>query len=140
VIARLSALAAGFVFGIGLWLSGMTDPARVLGFLDVGGRWDPSLLFVLGGAVGVTLVAFRVVLRREAPALGGRFDAPARRQIDRDLLLGSALFGAGWGLGGLCPGPALSSLPTLAPGIVVFVLAMVVGGFVYGPAKRTDRS
>ncbi len=140
MIARLSALAAGFVFGIGLWLSGMTDPARVLGFLDVGGRWDPSLLFVLGGAVGVTLVAFRVVLRREAPALGGRFDAPARRQIDRDLLLGSALFGAGWGLGGLCPGPALSSLPTLAPGIVVFVLAMVVGGFVYGPAKRTDRS
>lgn len=140
MIARLSALAAGFVFGMGLWLSGMTDPARVLGFLDVGGRWDPSLLFVLGGAVGVTLLSFRVVLRRPAPALGGRFDVPARRQIDRDLLLGSALFGAGWGLGGLCPGPALSSLPTLAPGILVFVLAMVVGGFVYGPAKRTDRS
>lgn len=139
MIARLSALAAGLVFGLGLWCSGMTDPARVRGFLDVFGRWDPSLAFVLGGAVGVTVIAFRWVLRRHAPLLGGRFDVPTRRQIDRDLLLGSALFGVGWGLGGLCPGPALASLPTLAPGVVVFVLAMAVGGFAFGPAQRTDR-
>jgi uncharacterized membrane protein YedE/YeeE len=138
VIRRASALVAGLVFGIGLWISGMTDPQRVLGFLDLAGRWDPTLLFVLGGAVGITAVMFRLVLRRDRPLLDAAFDIPNRRRIDRDLVLGSALFGIGWGVAGYCPGPALTSLPQATLGLVVFVAAMVVGGFVYGPARRQD--
>lgn len=134
------AFIAGLVFGLGLWISGMVEPAKVLGFLDVGGAWDPSLLFVLGGAVGVTVLAFRVVLRMPRPLLAAEFDIPGVRRIDRRLVVGSLLFGIGWGLGGYCPGPALTSLPTLSPEVIVFVIAMVAGGFAYGPARRSDRS
>ncbi len=111
MIARaLAALVSGLVFGVGLALAQMTDPRKVLGFLDVAGAWDASLLFVLGGAVLLAGVAFRFVLKRRAPLLAERFQLPTATAIDRPLLLGSALFGIGWGLAGYCPGPAIASL------------------------------
>lgn len=128
MIRNVVALLAGLVFGLGLWISGMTDPARVLGFLDVTGAWDPTLVFVLGGAVGVTVIAFRFVLARKRPLLDHHFALPHARPIDRALLIGSALFGIGWGITGYCPGPAISSLATATTGVLAFVLAMIAGG------------
>ena len=106
----LVALGAGVVFGAGLALAQMTDPRKVLNFLDLAGTWDPSLLFVLGGATGLALLAFRVVLRRPAPLLDAQFHLPEATAIDRRLVIGSALFGIGWGLAGYCPGPAFASI------------------------------
>jgi len=126
-----SALLAGLVFGIGLILSGMTDPAKVLGFLDLAGRWDPSLAFVMGGAVLVGLVAFRVARGRSAALLGGPIQLPGARGIDRRLVLGSLTFGVGWGLAGYCPGPALASLLGGGYKPLLFVLAMLAGMGVY---------
>jgi uncharacterized membrane protein YedE/YeeE len=108
--ANLSALAAGLLFGLGLTVSGMIDPAKVLGFLDIAGDWDPSLLFVLGGAVVTATIGFRLVQRRQAPLFAGRFHLPASSGIDTQIILGAALFGIGWGLVGFCPGPAISAL------------------------------
>lgn len=125
----LSGLLAGLVFGLGLVVSGMADPAKVLSFLDLFGAWDPSLALVMGGAVVVTFVGYRLVLRRKAPMLLERFDLPKTSLIDSRLILGAALFGVGWGIGGLCPGPAIVALPLLAPGTLVFVPAMLVGIF-----------
>ena len=105
----------------------MTQPARVIGFLDVAGRWDPTLLFVLGGAVTTSFVLFPVILRRGAPVLGPRFVMPTRTRIDGRLLGGAALFGAGWGLAGYCPGPAVVSLVAGTPATLVFVVAMGLG-------------
>jgi uncharacterized membrane protein YedE/YeeE len=119
--------AAGLVFGLGLVISGMSDPAKVLNFLDLFGTWDPSLAFVMGGAVLVTFVGYRLVLARRAPLLGGRFELPTRKDVDPRLVAGAALFGLGWGLGGYCPGPALTALPLAAPGTLVFVPAMLAG-------------
>jgi hypothetical protein len=109
-------LIAGLVFGLGLALSGLLDPARVLGFLDIAGHWDPSLAFALGGAVVVSFVGYRLSRRMTRPAFADRFDLPAATRIDRRLVAGAALFGVGWGLGGICPGPAITalSLGTLA--------------------------
>lgn len=126
----LTALASGLVFGFGLALSQMINPAKVLGFLDIAGRWDPSLAFVMAGAVAVTLVSFRYVLKRKVPLYGPRFFVPARRDIDARLMAGAALFGAGWGLVGFCPGPALAALVYLKLETVVFVAAMLVGAAV----------
>lgn len=106
----LAALAAGLLFGLGLAVSQMTDPAKVLNFLDVAAAWDASLLFVMAGAVGVTVVGFPWVLRRGAPRFDDRFHLPARRAVDGALVAGAALFGVGWGLAGYCPGPALASV------------------------------
>ena len=114
----LLALLVGLVFGVGLCLSGMTDPTKVIGFLDVGGTWDPSLAFVMAGAIAVGLVAFRLARPRLAPP-------PA--VIDRALVVGSLLFGIGWGLVGFCPGPALAGLGFAEPKALVFVLAMLAG-------------
>lgn len=126
---NLSAFGAGLLFGLGLWLSGMADPRKVLGFLDVTGQWDPSLLLVMGGAVAVTAsFTLPVVLKRKAPLLGGAFELPARSAIDAPLLLGAAIFGLGWGIGGYCPGPALTALSNLTLEAFVFVAAMVAGG------------
>lgn len=127
----LTALLAGLVFGIGLILSGMTDPAKVLGFLDLTGRWDPSLAFVMGGAVLVGLVAFRVARGRTAALLGDPMQLPTARAIDRRLVLGSLTFGVGWGLAGYCPGPALASLLGGGHQPLLFVLAMLAGMGVY---------
>lgn len=118
---------AGLIFGVGLVVSGMSNPAKVLNFLDVFGRWDPSLAFVMGGAMLVSFLGYRVVWRRPAPLLNPRFELPATSRIDARLLTGSALFGLGWGIGGFCPGPAWTALPLLAPGTLVFLPAMLAG-------------
>lgn len=123
----LSALTSGLVFGFGLSLSGMLDPVRVRGFLDVTGRWDPSLMAVLAGAVTVSAIGYLTVRRMPRPAFGGRFEVPSNRRIDPPLVLGSALFGIGWGLAGLCPGPAVAALSTGALPVIVFVFAMLAG-------------
>ena len=123
----LAALAAGLVFGLGLALSGMLDPARVRGFLDVAGAWDPSLVFVLGGAVTVSGLGYALARRRPRPALAATFDLPRARRIDARLILGAVLFGVGWGLSGFCPGPAVAALSTGAGPVLVFVAAMLAG-------------
>lgn len=123
----LMALIVGLVFGIGLIVSGMTDPAKVIGFLDLAGNWDPSLAFVMGGAILVGLPAFRVAGKRERSLLGEPMRLPTATRIDRRLVLGSLAFGAGWGLAGYCPGPALASLATGDTAPWIFALAMVAG-------------
>jgi uncharacterized membrane protein YedE/YeeE len=128
IFSAVFALGAGFVFGTGLWVSGMANPRKVLGFLDVAGNWDPSLMLVMGGALAVTLPGFRAVLKRSVPLFDKRFYVPASNSIDLPLVAGSALFGLGWGIGGYCPGPALTALATLSTESVVFVASMVVGG------------
>lgn len=128
----LAALLSGSVFGVGLAWSGMTDPARVLGFLDLAGDWDPTLLLVMAGALAVAAPAFRLVLGRPGPLLGGAFHLPGKTRIDAPLLTGAAIFGIGWGLAGLCPGPALAGLVTGSPQVVVFVLAMLAGQWLAG--------
>ena len=123
----LVALAAGSLFGAGLALSGMMDPARVRGFLDVFGHWDPTLAFVMGGAVLVMAVAWRVQRRMAAPLLCEEFHLPGTRLIEPRLAIGAAIFGVGWGLAGLCPGPAIASVATAFPAVGLFVLAMLAG-------------
>lgn len=122
-----AALLSGTVFGFGLALAQMTDPNKVLGFLDLAGDWDPSLMLVLGGAVGTATLAFRQLLRRARPALDDHFHISAKLRIDAPLLAGAALFGVGWGLGGYCPGPAISSLGFGNAEAFWFVPAMLVG-------------
>lgn len=117
----------GLVFGIGLVVSGMTDPAKVTGFLDLAGNWDPSLAFVMGGAILVGLVAFRFAGQRERSLLGEAMRLPTATLIDRRLVLGSLAFGVGWGLAGYCPGPALASLATGGARPWIFALAMLAG-------------
>lgn len=124
---RFTEFAVGLIFGIGLILSGMTDPGKVLGFLDLAGLWDPSLAFVMGGAILVGLIAFAVAKQRTRSFLGGALSLPKSTVIDRRLVMGSLTFGVGWGLAGFCPGPALVSLGTGQPKAVVFALAMLVG-------------
>lgn len=124
----LVSLVAGVVFGLGLAVAEMTNPLKVLDFLDLAGNWDPSLAFVMGGAVLVTLVAFRFVLRRPVPLYGDRFHLPTLTQLDRKLLGGAALFGIGWGLAGYCPGPALATILSGNSETWLFVPAMLVGG------------
>jgi uncharacterized membrane protein YedE/YeeE len=120
-------LALGLIFGVGLVISGMSDPAKVLNFLDLTGTWDPSLAFVMGGAVVVAFVGYRIVLRRPAPITGGVFHLPTRRDIDARIIAGPAIFGLGWGLSGFCPGPAITALSLGAAGTYAFVPAMIVG-------------
>ncbi len=126
----VAAFAGGLGFGFGLWLSGMTDPRKVQGFLDLAGRWDPTLLFVLGGAVGVALVGFAAVLQRQRPLLDDRFHLPTKADIDAPLLIGAAIFGVGWALAGYCPGPAIASLAIGSPEPWIFVAAMAAGSFI----------
>ena len=117
----------GALFAVGLAVSGMTQPQKVIGFLDFAGSWDPSLMFVMVGAIGVNLVLLRLTLRRKAPVFAAAFQIPTRNDIDGRLLGGAALFGIGWGLAGFCPGPALTSLGTGSMKVVAFVGAMAVG-------------
>ncbi len=124
-----AALLAGALFGLGLSVSQMVNPAKVLNFLDVAGQWDPTLAFVMGGAVLVTVPAFRWVLRRANPLLDAHFHLPTRQDIDIRLVAGAALFGVGWGVGGLCPGPAVVALLSALPSVFAFVLAMLLGSW-----------
>ena len=123
----LVSFVAGLIFSVGLILSGMANPAKVQNFLDVFGSWDPSLAFVMGGAVIVTAIGYRLSFSRPAPMFDDRFHLPWRTAIDSRLLIGSALFGVGWGLSGFCPGPALVAVPLLAKGTLVFVPCMIFG-------------
>ncbi|WP_332814171.1 YeeE/YedE family protein [Ramlibacter sp.] len=124
---RMIEFGVGLLFGWGLLLSGMTDPGKVQGFLDLAGAWDPSLAFVMGGAVLVGCLAFALAARRTRSVLGQPFQLPATREIDRPLLLGSLIFGVGWGLAGFCPGPALVAMAAGHGKALVFVAAMLVG-------------
>ncbi|MCE8036782.1 DUF6691 family protein [Halomonas sp. MCCC 1A11062] len=120
---------AGLLFGLGLALAGMTDPARVLGFLDIFGAWDATLMFVLGGAVVTTFIGYRLVFRRERPMLGETFQLPTRQDLDARLIGGATLFGVGWGLSGYCPGPAIASIAGLTAPLFAMLVAMVAGWF-----------
>jgi uncharacterized membrane protein YedE/YeeE len=123
----LASFVCGLVFGLGLLVSGMTQPAKILGFLDVLGRWDPTLLFVMAGALAVTSLGYALARRRPKPLFAPRSLWPTRTDIDRPLVVGSMMFGVGWGLSGLCPGPALENLASLSPRLIVFVIAMGAG-------------
>ncbi len=132
----VAALLSGLVFGLGLIISGMANPAKVLGFLDLGGVWDPSLAFVMGGAIAVASVAFAVAKRRTVSLLGTAMRLPNARHIDRRLVLGSLVFGVGWGIAGFCPGPALVGLGMGVAKAGVFVAAMLVGMGVFAWLER----
>ncbi|MEI8305259.1 MAG: DUF6691 family protein [Burkholderiales bacterium] len=133
---RLTEFLVGLLFGLGLLLSGMTDPGKVIGFLDLAGAWDPSLAFVMGGAIAVGFFAFALARKRTVSLLGGVLHLPRASVIDRRLVLGSLLFGAGWGLAGFCPGPGVVSLAAGQPKALTFVLAMLVGMVLQGLAER----
>lgn len=124
---RLTEFLVGLIFGLGLILSGMTDPSKVLGFLDLFGTWDPSLAFVMGGAIAVGLFAFAIAKKRTQSFLGGAMHLPKATQIDKRLVVGSLVFGAGWGLAGFCPGPALVTMASGEMKALVFVAAMLAG-------------
>lgn len=124
---HISAFLIGLLFSLGLVISGMINPGKVLGFLDVFGAWDPSLAFVMGGAVIVNFIGLKIVLKRPNPLFEAGFSIPTRNDIDRDLVGGSVLFGIGWGLVGLCPGPAIASLGATPEKTIAFVVAMLVG-------------
>ena len=142
-IYRLTEFAVGLMFGVGLMASGMTDPGKVIGFLDLFGAWDPSLALVMGGAVVVGFFAFTLAKKRTSTLLGGVLRFPTNTQMDKPLVIGSLMFGAGWGLGGFCPGPALVSMADGQPKAMLFVAAMLVGmlgfelmdRFVHAPRK-----
>lgn len=125
--AGSAAALAGGLFGVGLAVSGMTRPEKVLGFLDVAGKWDPSLAFVMLGAIAVHMVAHRLTRGRSAPLFDSQFHLPTRKDVDRKLLVGSALFGIGWGLGGLCPGPGIVAAAAGALPALVFAAGMTIG-------------
>ena len=131
MLKMLVNLFAGTLFGLGLTVSGMVDPAKIIGFLDFAGEWDPTLGFVMGGALLVAIPAFRLILRRPRPVLADEFDLPTKKEVDSPLLAGSAIFGMGWGLAGFCPGPAVTAMASgLAP-VFTFVAAVVAGMAVY---------
>lgn len=124
---NLLTLISGLLFGFGLLLSGMADPAKVQNFLDLFGTWDPSLAFVMGGAIAVTMPGFWLVIRRNKPFFNEVFHLPSRTDLDARLITGAAIFGVGWGLGGFCPGPAVTALPLAAEGTLIFVATMLTG-------------
>ncbi len=132
------AFIVGLVFGVGLIVSGMADPAKVLGFLDVAGAWDPSLALVMAGAIGVGLVGFAVAGRLHATLLGLPMQLPHKRAVDRRVVAGGLLFGAGWGLAGFCPGPAVVALGAGYGKAAVFVAAMLVGMAIFDVLQRAD--
>jgi uncharacterized membrane protein YedE/YeeE len=135
---KLSAFAVGLLFGLGLLLSGMTDPGKVQGFLDLFGNWDPSLAFVMGGAIAVGVFAFALARQRTRNFLGGAMYLPKATQIDKRLVIGSLTFGVGWGLAGFCPGPGLVSMASGEAKGLVFVVAMVAGMLVFEWLERVS--
>lgn len=129
---NIVALVSGTMFGLGLAISEMTNPEKVLGFLDIFGRWDPSVAFVMGGAVAVTALTFRYVKALPKPLFAARFEVPTSTAIDRPLLVGAVLFGIGWGTAGFCPGPAIASITMGSSEPPIFLLALLVGNYLAG--------
>ncbi len=136
MLRNIAALACGIVFGAGLGISQMTNPDKVLDFFDIFGAWDPSLAFVMGGAVAVTAVAFRFVLRRPNPLLAESFSLPTKADIDARLLAGAAVYGVGWGLVGFCAGPSIAALAYGDSRVVIFVAALVAGAWLANLVTR----
>lgn len=134
---NLAAFGTGALLAVGLAISGMTKPAKVAGFLDVAGHWDPSLAFVMIGAIAVHFIAFRLVMRRPSPLFDARFHVPTRKDIDVRLIVGAAVFGVGWGLGGFCPGPGLVTAGSGSLGALVFVAGMTIGILVEHAVARS---
>lgn len=124
---HLLTFLVGILFGTGISMSGMANPAKVINFFDITGTWDPSLAFVMGGGVVVTFIGYRLVFRRSAPVFEPSFDVPQNRQLDARLLTGAGIFGVGWGIAGFCPGGALPALGTLNIDVIYFVVAMIIG-------------
>jgi hypothetical protein len=139
MVSAAVAFAAGSLFAAGLCVSGMTQPAKVLGFLDVAGAWDASLAFVMIGAIGVHAVMRRLALRLRRPLGAAAFEEPTRRGVDGPLVVGAAIFGVGWGLGGYCPGPAIVSLGTGSTNALVFVAMMAFGMWLHRIARANAR-
>jgi uncharacterized membrane protein YedE/YeeE len=127
----LAALVVGFIFSLGLGISGMTQPQKVVGFLDLFGNWDPSLMFVMVGAIGVHLVSYRIIRRRNSPLLSMKWYVPEKKEITPALVLGAVIFGIGWGLAGFCPGPAVTALASLSVKPLVFVVSMIGGMLIF---------
>ena len=138
IMPFIVSLISGLIFGLGLIIGGMANPQKILNFLDIFGQWDPSLIFMMGAAVITTFLGFRYVLKNERPILAGKFELPTRKIIDKSLIIGAALFGIGWGLGGFCPGPALTSISLGATGTYIFVLSMIAG--MWGAKLIRDRN
>ncbi len=138
MLPLISSFALGILFAIGLAVSEMIDPARVIGFLDVAGRWDPTLLGVMGGALAVTLPLFPWIQKRRKSLLGEPFHLPSQTRIDARLVIGAAIFGIGWGLAGLCPGPAIAGLASGSGGVWLFVLAMIAGQWLAARSTRAN--
>ncbi len=136
MLPLLIASLAGLLFGLGLTVSGMVIPAKVQNFLDIAGTWDPSLLWVMGGAIAVVLPGYRWLRANSSPWFVEEFQWPTRQDIDSPLIMGAVFFGLGWALSGLCPGPALTVLPTLSPGVIGFVLMMLVGAAIAHHQQR----
>ena len=139
MLTVIASFLCGLIFGFGLLISGMTDPMKVLGFLDILGPWDPTLAFVMIGAVAVSAAGFAFARRRGTPVLASQTVWPAQGSIDASLVAGSILFGIGWGLVGLCPGPAIENLGTLSPRVVLFVVAMALGMMLQDAWQRRAR-
>ena len=137
---RSSEFLVGLLFGLGLMLSGMTDPGKVIGFLDVLGNWDPSLAFVMGGAICVGFFAFALAKKKTTNFLGGALQLPQNKQIDKPLILGSLLFGAGWGLAGFCPGPAVVSMSSGQIKAALFVFFMLIGMFLFEAFEKIQKA
>lgn len=123
----LASFSVGFIFSIGLGLSGMTQPQKVIGFLDIFGKWDPSLLFVMIGAIAFHFITYKIIRKRQSPLLSAHWHVPTKKQITPSLVMGSLIFGAGWALAGLCPGPAITLLSSKDKNIILFVVSMLLG-------------
>ena len=127
---NIFSLISVVLFGFGLAISSMINPAKIVGFLDITGNWDPSLAFVMGGAVFVTAVTFRVILNRPAPMFANKFELPSKVDLDGNLIFGAAIFGIGWAVAGLCPGPAISSIIFLDENLLIFISTLLLGSFI----------
>ncbi len=139
-MSKLTAFVAGLIFGLGLLLAGMANPAKVLGFLDLAGAWDPSLALVMAGAIAIALLPFTLARKRQQSLLGLPMQLPNKREIDRRLIGGSLLFGIGWGIAGICPGPAVAILLTGHWQVILFVAAMLIGMALFEALERRERA
>lgn len=129
---NMIAFVVGVIFAIGLGISGMLNPGKVKAFLDIsGGKWDPSLMFVMVGAIGLNIVSFRFILKRECSLLGEKFAVPGNKNVDGKLILGAILFGVGWGMAGICPGPAIANLASGKTSVLIFFASMVAGALLF---------